>query len=42
MDFITRLAAEDLLRWETFDRIRQLLGEVKLTFRAEPRRPGTP
>jgi hypothetical protein len=40
--FITRLTAEDLLRWETFDRVRQLLGEVTLTFRLKQVRSGTP
>ncbi len=42
VNFITRLAAEDLLRWETFERARQLLGEVKLTFRLTRQRAGTP
>jgi hypothetical protein len=42
VNFITGLAAEDLLRWETFERARQLLGEVKLTFRLKRQRAGTP
>lgn len=33
LGFITRLAAEDLVKWETFERVRTLLGEVNLTFR---------
>ena len=39
VDFITRLTAEDLLKWETFDRVRELLGDVRLTFRLEKNRP---
>lgn len=35
VDCITRLQAEDLLKWETFERIRTLLGEGALTFRMD-------
>ncbi len=35
LEFITGLKAEDLVRWETFERVRALLGEVRLTFRLE-------
>jgi len=33
---ITRLSAEDLLKWETYERTRALLGEIALVFRLEP------
>lgn len=33
IEFVTQLNAEDLLDWATFERIRALLGEVRLTFR---------
>lgn len=42
VNFITGLTAEDLLRWETFERARKLLGEVKLTFRLKRQRAGAP
>lgn len=32
MDLITRLEERDLLDWRTFEQIRKLLGEVRLTF----------
>ncbi len=32
---ITGLSAEDLLKWETFERVQALLGKVDLTFRLE-------
>jgi hypothetical protein len=34
-DFITQLGAEDLAKWETFERVRDLLANVPLTFRME-------
>jgi hypothetical protein len=34
-EFITGLAAEDLLKWETFERVRTLLGDISLNFRLE-------
>ena len=33
--FITQLGAEDLAKWETFERVRELLANVQLTFRME-------
>jgi hypothetical protein len=33
VDFITGLAAEDLLDWATFEQVRRMLGETALTFR---------
>jgi hypothetical protein len=33
LQMITALEAEDILNWETFERIRHLLSEVELTFR---------
>lgn len=33
LEFVTRLSDDDLLDWRTFERIRALLGEVRLTFR---------
>jgi len=30
--FITRLEAEDLLKWETYERTRALLGDLALRF----------
>lgn len=33
IELVTRLGDEDLLDWRTFERIRALLGEVRLTFR---------
>lgn len=42
VDFITGLASEDLLRWETFERVRELLQDVKLTFRMKKQLAGTP
>jgi hypothetical protein len=35
LSFVTQLDAAALLRWETFERVRSLLGEVTLTFRLE-------
>lgn len=35
---VTQLKAEDLADWATYERIRQLLGEVKLEFRLKRRR----
>ena len=35
VDYITRLQAEDLVKWETFERVRTLLGQGALTFRME-------
>jgi hypothetical protein len=35
IEMITRLEDKDLLDWRTFERIRDLLGEVTLTFRLE-------
>ncbi|MBI5384570.1 MAG: CehA/McbA family metallohydrolase [Verrucomicrobia bacterium] len=35
VEAVTRLEAADLLRWETFERMRRLLGQVRLTFRLE-------
>ena len=35
VEFITRLAAEDLLNWTTFERVRSLLQETTLTFRLQ-------
>ncbi len=35
LDFVTRLSAEDLLVWETYERIRTLLNNVSLVFRLE-------
>jgi hypothetical protein len=32
LTFICGLSAEDLLKWETFERVRALLGQVDLTF----------
>jgi hypothetical protein len=32
VQFITGLRAEDLVKWETFERVRTLLGEVRLVF----------
>jgi len=37
LDFILSLTAEDLVRWETFERVRALLGEVRLTFQLKKR-----
>ena len=37
LNAITQLTAEDLLRWETFERVRTLLGQVRLTFRLRPK-----
>jgi hypothetical protein len=37
---ITALQAEDLLDWETFERIRELLGRVELLFALEPEPSG--
>jgi hypothetical protein len=33
LEMITALQAEDILKWETFERIRHLLSNVELTFR---------
>ena len=33
---VTELEAKDLVRWETFERLRQLLAQVQLTFRLAP------
>ena len=33
VEFITGLNDQDLLRWETFERVRALMSDVKLTFR---------
>jgi hypothetical protein len=33
--FVTGLAAEDLVRWATFERVRELLGQISLTFRLQ-------
>jgi len=33
LELITGLTDEDLLRWETFERVRALMSDVKLTFR---------
>ena len=38
VEFITGLNDEDLLRWDTFERLRTLMSEVKLTFRLKPRK----
>ena len=38
--FITGLGAEDLVKWETFEQIRALLGQVDLTFRLKKSNPG--
>jgi hypothetical protein len=35
VELVTRLTAEDLLKWESFERVRSLLGETALTFRLE-------
>jgi hypothetical protein len=35
VEFITRLTAEDLLKWETFERVRALLNGMELGFRLE-------
>lgn len=35
LPYITRLRAEDLLRWETFEKVRELLGSISLTFLME-------
>ncbi len=35
VECVTRLSAEDLLKWETFERVRALLADVELTFRLE-------
>ncbi len=35
LGFITGLTAEDLGRWETFEHVRQALGDISLTFRLE-------
>ncbi|HEY5910784.1 MAG TPA: CehA/McbA family metallohydrolase [Verrucomicrobiae bacterium] len=37
VEFTTRLSAEDLLKWQTFERVRDLLSEVPLTFRLHKR-----
>ena len=39
VELITRLEDRDLLDWRTFERIRELLGEVTLTFRMVPPLP---
>jgi hypothetical protein len=39
VQLITSLAAEDLVKWGTFERIRTLLGEVELTFRLKKAGP---
>jgi hypothetical protein len=33
---VTRLEAEDLVNWATYERIEQLLRDVQLTFRLQP------
>jgi len=38
LDLITHLEADDLLKWETFERVRELMSEVRLTFALQ--RPG--
>jgi len=35
LDFVTKLSAGDLMIWETYDRIKTLLGNVSLVFRME-------
>ncbi len=40
VETITRLEADDLVRWETFERIRSLLGQVPLTFRLTKKADG--
>ena len=37
LDFITGLSTEDLVNWETFERVRGLLGETTLTFHLRKR-----
>jgi hypothetical protein len=39
LPFVTRLRAEDLLTWDTFEQVRALLGRIKLTFRLAKRTP---
>jgi hypothetical protein len=39
IETITRLTDQDLLDWQTFERVRALLGEVTLTFRLKKARP---
>lgn len=41
-DTITRLEDKDLLGWSTYERIRGLLSDVKLTFRLEKQAPSLP
>jgi len=36
IDFITHLTAEDLLKWETFERTKRMFEETTLVFRLEP------
>lgn len=36
---VTEFDDEDLLNWQTFEKIRQLLNEITLTFRLEPETP---
>jgi hypothetical protein len=42
LELVTRLSDEDLLDWRTFERIRALLGEVRLTFRNLTKGAGGP
>lgn len=37
LETITKLSAEDLLKWETFEQVRSLLGEVTLSFQLRKR-----
>jgi hypothetical protein len=38
LNAITHLSAEDLVKWETFERVQRLLGQVRLTFRLHRKR----
>jgi len=39
LDTVTRLTAEDLVKWETFERVRSLLNEVRLVFKMQKATP---
>jgi hypothetical protein len=37
VEFITHLSADDLVKWETFERVEALLQGTSLTYRLEKR-----
>jgi hypothetical protein len=39
LEFITRLEEKELLDWQTFERVRGMLADVRLTFALEKKRP---